>query len=195
MTKKNQKIQKKSKQKKVEKSYFHPFFFVFSRFFSNMKFNIRFTINRFPLRNMHRAVEAMSHAHQMKRLIFPQIDQVELDQLELERVNPHQQVAFFDSQIGSNAEQSRAVKNIVSGGIPGIPYIIFGPPGTGKTVTISEAIKQIWKSKPNSHILAAAPSNSAADLLAVNLKKQVPNSQILRFYAPSRLEKLVSKPV
>ncbi len=35
------------------------------------------------------------------------------------------------------------VEKIVSGGIPGIPYIIFGPPGTGKTVTIVEAIKQV----------------------------------------------------
>ena len=66
-----------------------------------------------------------------------------------------------------------------SGGLPGIPYIIFGPPGTGKTVTITEAIKQVWKTKPESFIVAAAPSNSAADLLALHLIKQVPKTQIV----------------
>lgn len=58
-------------------------------------------------------------------------------------------------------------------------------------MTISEAIKQVWKSQSGSYIVAAAPSNSAADLLAEHLVKQVPKTQILRFYAPSRLEKLV----
>ena len=66
-----------------------------------------------------------------------------------------------------------------SGGLPGVPYIIFGPPGTGKTVTITEAIKQVWKTKPESFIVAAAPSNSAADLLALHLIKQVPKTQIV----------------
>ena len=56
---------------------------------------------------------------------------------------------------------------------------------------MSEAIKQVWKSQPESKIVAAAPSNSAADLLALHLLKQIPKSQIIRFYAPSRLPKLV----
>ena len=69
-----------------------------------------------------------------------------------------------------------------SGGLPGVPYIIFGPPGTGKTVTITEAIKQVWKTKPESFIVAAAPSNSAADLLALHLIKQVPKTQIVSYF-------------
>ena len=43
--------------------------------------------------------------------------------------------------------------------------------------------------------MAAAPSNSAADLLAKHLIKQVPKSQILRFYALSRLEKLIPEDI
>ena len=89
-------------------------------------------------------------------------------------------LAFFDRNIENNSEQTRAVSSIVQGGLSGIPYVIFGPPGTGKTVTISEAIKQIWKIKSDSNIVAAAPSNSAADLLARQLVKNVPKTQILR---------------
>ena len=42
-------------------------------------------------------------------------------------------------------------------------------PGTGKTVTIVEAIRQILDQNPHARILACAPSNSAADLIAQRL--------------------------
>ena len=48
---------------------------------------------------------------------------------------------------------------------------------------------QIWHAKEGSNILATAPSNSAADLLAQRLVAQIPKTQILRYYAPTRSEK------
>ena len=44
--------------------------------------------------------------------------------------------------------------------------MVFGPPGTGKTVTVVEAILQVYSlSTGNCRVLASAPSNSAADLI------------------------------
>ena len=45
-----------------------------------------------------------------------------------------------------NSEQKTAVENIVHGTSRPAPYIVFGPPGTGKTVTITEAIRQVGTS-------------------------------------------------
>ena len=42
-------------------------------------------------------------------------------------------------------------------------------PGTGKTVTIVEAIKTLVELNPEHKILACAPSNAAADLIATRL--------------------------
>jgi hypothetical protein len=47
--------------------------------------------------------------------------------------------------------------------------------GAGKTVTMVEAIKQVVKLKPGAHIVAAAPSNAAADLLAQRLIGKQPH--------------------
>lgn len=42
-----------------------------------------------------------------------------------------------------NKEQLAAVKHIVCGTSRPAPYLVFGPPGTGKTFTLVEAIKQV----------------------------------------------------
>lgn len=51
--------------------------------------------------------------------------------------------SWFDRKLQANEEQCRAVTNIVTGMSRPAPYLIFGPPGTGKTVTVVEAIKQV----------------------------------------------------
>ena len=81
-------------------------------------------------------------------------------------------IDLFNESIRENKEQLSAVFHILNGTSFPVPYIVFGPPGTGKTVTVVEAIKQVWNEMPRSRIVVAAPSNTAADLL-VTISKSV----------------------
>src|SRR5258707_534118 len=67
-------------------------------------------------------------------------------------------------------------------------------PGTGKTVVTVEAIQQLLARDPKSRILACAPSNSAADLLAERILQQgQAASAILRLNGPSRSIRVLPK--
>jgi helicase MOV-10 len=65
--------------------------------------------------------------------------------------------------------KQKAVDAIVSGSYGDLPFLISGPPGTGKTKTVIEAILQLVGTTENVHILACAPNPSAADTIALRL--------------------------
>ncbi|CAD5233628.1 unnamed protein product [Bursaphelenchus xylophilus] len=69
-----------------------------------------------------------------------------------------------------NLEQQLAVYVICKELHKPWPFILFGPPGTGKTVTIVATIRQLIKSE-NNRILICTPSNTAADRVAKELMK------------------------
>ncbi|KAE8293494.1 putative helicase mov-10-B.2 [Larimichthys crocea] len=148
-----------------------------SRFIDGMKFSVEFTVNQLTLRVQHRAAE-LAVARELGEVLFPAAPASlppELPKLRL-----------FDIKLERNPEQYQAVQNIVAGSSKPAPYLVFGPPGTGKTVTLVEAIKQIEKSQPSCHILACAPSNSAADLLCEKILDHVDKCKVYRMYATSR---------
>lgn len=67
--------------------------------------------------------------------------------------------------------------------------IVHGPPGTGKTTTLVQAIKVLVKNG-NPRILVTAPSNAAVDLLSERLAAQGLN--VLRIGNPARVSERLS---
>ncbi|KAF0022536.1 hypothetical protein F2P81_025162 [Scophthalmus maximus] len=155
-----------------------------SRFYEGMKFSVEFTVNRLTLRLQHRAAELVEE-HGLEELLFPAAPSSSAQQPELPNLS------LFDWKLERNEEQFRAVKHIVAGSSRPAPYLVFGPPGTGKTVTLVEAIKQIEKTQASCRILACAPSNSAADLLCKKILDHVDDFKVFRMYASSRDPKMV----
>ncbi|SEI67639.1 Superfamily I DNA and/or RNA helicase [Dyadobacter sp. SG02] len=85
-----------------------------------------------------------------------------------------------------NPSQQRAVQNILSAQELAI---VHGPPGTGKTTTLVQAIKALVK-KDNKPILVVAPSNTAVDLLSEKLSGEGLN--VLRVGNPVRVSERLS---
>ncbi|XP_062549963.1 uncharacterized protein LOC134214659 [Armigeres subalbatus] len=73
------------------------------------------------------------------------------------------------------------VRNIVNRTSFPAPYILFGPPGTGKTSTIVEAVLQIWKLQPKTNVLVSAASNFACDEFTTRLLEFIPATDVFRF--------------
>ncbi|KAK0452091.1 uncharacterized protein EV420DRAFT_691604 [Desarmillaria tabescens] len=139
------------------------------------RLHVRFKLNRIPLRRQHQALET---AFAPGRLLLPVAAHI---------LQPSPAVPWtaINPLIDTNARQRQAVDCIIRRRPGTVPFVIFGPPGTGKTVTVVEAILQILRTNPNARVLACAPSNSAGDLIAQRLKA-LSNDKLFRFYAPSR---------
>ncbi|XP_075784114.1 RNA helicase Mov10l1 isoform X2 [Pelodiscus sinensis] len=99
---------------------------------------------------------------------------------------------FFNPVL--NKYQKLAVKRILSGECRPAPYVLFGPPGTGKTVTIIETILQVHYTLPDSRILVCAPSNSATDLICLRLHDTnlLKPGAMVRVNASCRCEEAIS---
>lgn len=153
-------------------------------FLSNMKFEVEFTLNRFPLRLQHRAVD-LAVSHQLGEVLFPSGAAA--------ATVPTPKIRMFNCQLETNPEQHAAVQRIVAGSSKPAPHLVFGPPGTGKTITLVEAMNQVSQADPTVHILACAPSNSAGDLICERLLVHMDAHKVYRVYATSRDPRSVPK--
>jgi helicase MOV-10 len=99
-------------------------------------FDVRFTFNRLPLKLQHRAIAKNPLP---TAVLFPRKETI--GTLGCLRTGPI--TRFFDRKVEQNSQQKTAVERIVSGSSRPAFYIIFGPPGTGKTMTTVEAIRQV----------------------------------------------------
>ncbi|RVE72922.1 hypothetical protein OJAV_G00045260 [Oryzias javanicus] len=149
-----------------------------ANFTSTMKFDVEFTLNRLTLKLQHRAVDLATKSNQLLDVLFPSAAAKSTFSLP--------ELSMFNRRLEDNPEQFKAVQHIVAGSSQPAPYVVFGPPGTGKTVTLVEAIKQILKLNSSAHILACAPSNSACDVLFERLLDSMCSDQVFRMHAFSR---------
>ena len=98
---------------------------------------------------------------------------------------PVRNIRYADAKL--NASQKEALEKIVSAGDVGF---IHGPPGTGKTTTLVQAIMQVLAEEKQ--VLVCAPSNAAVDLLTDKLSEQ--GISVLRMGHPARVtEQSLSK--
>lgn len=149
----------------------------------NMKFDVFFVNNRYTIRMSHRAIELIDK-DKAADIIFPQQRLVTASQSATQIAL--QRFQWVNRKIGNNPEQQQAVRNIVNKTSSPAPYLIFGPPGTGKTVTVVEAICQIWHLDSAKRIkqLVCAPSNAACDVVTERLLKNLPKgAKLFRLYA------------
>uniref|UniRef100_A0A8D0DC94 RNA helicase n=1 Tax=Sander lucioperca TaxID=283035 RepID=A0A8D0DC94_SANLU len=151
-------------------------------FISNMKFDVEFTINRYSLKLQHRAVD-LAVTHKLEEVLFPSGV----------KIASHILSRMFNCQLENNPEQHAAVQRIVAGSSKPAPHLVFGPPGTGKTITLVEAMNQVSRADKSARILACAPSNSACDLLCERLMVHMDPHRIYRVYASSRNPNSVPK--
>lgn len=94
-------------------------------------------------------------------------------------------VKFFNNNL--NKYQKEAVKNALKSKDI---FLIHGPPGTGKTTTISEIILQECKRK--NKVIATADSNIAVDNILLNLSRYE-KFNIVRIGHPTRISKELLK--
>ncbi|KAK4887270.1 hypothetical protein RN001_003541 [Aquatica leii] len=143
----------------------------------NKKYSVSFGFNRVPLRAEHQAID-LAKKHGIIPLLCPSgVHTSPLNNYSIHWSNP---------DIITNEKQQSAVKHILSETSRPLPYLIFGPPGTGKTCTVVEAIIQIRIHKPQQRILVSAPSNFAADVIMKRLiKGGLSKMHLFRYVAPS----------
>ncbi|KAF9414337.1 hypothetical protein HW555_007734 [Spodoptera exigua] len=120
-------------------------------------FDIRFFLSRISLERMHKAVNDIRNNGHYTR-IFPKENEC------VKKAPPI--LNYFNPLVEANLEQRCAVECIVTNSSGTAPYLLHGPPGTGKTITIVEAILQLAISERNYHIMVCTDSNMAADHVA-----------------------------
>ncbi|XP_061389186.1 probable RNA helicase armi [Musca vetustissima] len=175
----------------------------FQEKYNGEDYRLEFFFSRFGFRKQHFAIQKVVR-HLGEQFLFPsrvhlreqpQLD-VQLDKDYNLQLNGNK-YRWYNPIL--NPIQKVAVSKILRGEAQNMPYVIFGPPGTGKTMTLVETILQLVKLLPSSRLLVGTPSNSSADLITTRLIESgdlqagdfirlVSQNQIERELIPSHLQ-------
>uniref|UniRef100_A0A1L8DJ61 RNA helicase n=1 Tax=Nyssomyia neivai TaxID=330878 RepID=A0A1L8DJ61_9DIPT len=147
----------------------------------DVEFDIHFLANRMTIQLEQQALEYVKD-HKIAQFFFP--DSVSTQPIEFSSFE------WINESVKTNPEQQSAIIHIVEKTAFPAPYILMGPPGTGKTTTIVEAICQIMKRNTSARILVAAPSNYACNVITHRLMQYVSDTDIYRMFAISKEQEL-----
>lgn len=159
------------------------------------KVEVQFRFNRLSMRRFH---QGLSHVGNLvASILFPAQEHL--------ATSPEPRLVDGNSRPFNrtlNHEQRQAVAAIVRAPARNVPYVLFGPPGTGKTTTLVEAILQCARFlQPTTlagvsnasrdikrfHILVCAPTNAAANLICCRLAEVLaPRTELMRVVAKSQ---------
>lgn len=145
----------------------------FQQKYNGEDYRLEFYFSRFGFRKQHFSIERVVR-HLGEQFLFPsRVHLREQPQLDV-HLDADNNMRIQDTTCRwynqtLNPIQKKAVAKILRGEAQNMPYVIFGPPGTGKTMTLVETILQLVKLLPSSRLLVGTPSNSSADLITTRL--------------------------
>lgn len=154
-------------------------------------FDVYFSYSRTPYRRCHLAVN-FAQKNYATSMLF---DEVNVKQFPSSFCHLTPVKKPYNSKL--NERQLDAVKHISALSKSPMPYMLFGPPGTGKTVTLVETILQLFTKRSNTRILVCAPSNSAVDVICNRLHESnvLKLTDMVRFNCMRRVEESIPKNV
>ncbi|CAE6366471.1 unnamed protein product [Rhizoctonia solani] len=127
-------------------------------------YDVQFSLNPIPFWRM---IEALDVKEKRSNILFPRVEDMG-GMTSVAQATEEQDMVLYNPILGTNLEQRKAVIQITRLPPGSPPFVVFGPPGTGKTVTIVECISQLLNND-QTRILACAPSNPASDVIAQRL--------------------------
>ncbi|KNC86545.1 hypothetical protein SARC_01318 [Sphaeroforma arctica JP610] len=154
------------------------------------KVDVRFVAGRGVVRLGYQGV---TKANNIPYLIFPLPELADDDEYGSTPPIEASDDSYFINR-NLNEPQKAAVCSILRGRCRLSPMIVFGPPGTGKTTTLVEAILQLAKGTATTEprrVLVTAPTNVACDVITERLAA-LNKSQLFRHMAFTRNPKAVS---
>lgn len=144
----------------------------------NQTFDIDFHVNRLPYQLQLNALKWIEDHKLFKVLINNPL----FNEQTIVSRNPDFQFSCTVAE-QLNEFQKKAIVSIVHTKSP-IPFLLFGPPGTGKTKTLVAAIEVIVRSTQN-YVLVCVQSNSACDEITERLLNVLDANEVFRMYAKS----------
>ena len=96
-------------------------------------------------------------------------------------------IPWYNSTL--NFEQQKAVAAVLECQYGTVPFLVSGPPGTGKTSTIVEIVLQMLHPNqrvPGTHLLVCSPSQASADTIARRLRSHFNPSDMFRLNSWTR---------